>query len=162
MRLLRDPITTERAGPVAAVVRLRRAAAIGVAALAVAAPSAVAGAGSPSDLRSPDVQDAAARSAAAVAPSDLRSPDVQDETTGPNDLRSPDVQDAAIKASSLAGAARAAAASTPASSTPSAKAGDDGLNWGPIAIGGAIAGGLMLIGLGGAFLARRARVSSAN
>jgi hypothetical protein len=98
------------------------------------------------DLRSPDVQDAAATAQQRVG--DLRSPDVQDAagsaqqlSTPASDLRSPDVQDAA---------SRVVSSVAPPVAEPSAS---DGFAWGDAAIGAgaavaaiALAGGLMVAG----------------
>jgi hypothetical protein len=98
------------------------------------------------DLRSPDVQDAAAAAQQRVG--DLRSPDVRDVagsaqqlSTPASDLRSPDVRDAA---------SRIVSSVTPPVTEPSAS---DGFAWGDAAIGAgaavaaiALAGGLMVAG----------------
>ena len=99
------------------------------------------------DLRSPDVQDAAATAQQRVG--DLRSPDVQDAagsaqqlSTPASDLRSPDVQDAASRVVS--------AVTPPAVTEPSAS---DGFAWRDAAIGAgaavvaiALTGGLIVAG----------------
>jgi hypothetical protein len=139
------------------MVRVQRISVIGAIALALAVPAA---AGAQQDLRSPDARAAAvdhpseqsAPAAAATAtPTDLRSPDVQDAASQAGiDLRSPDVQDAA--ASRPAPAAAATAASTPVVGQAST-----GFEWGDAGIGAAGMLALVLLVVGAGMVAVRHR-----
>jgi hypothetical protein len=158
MRHPRYPIMPECAGPLAPVVRLHRAAAIGVAALALSAAPALA---RPDYMPLPPSPHNAA---AVVAHSDLRTPDTQDLSTPSGDRRSPDAKDAAapspIPTGSLAGTTSATAPKPVSSSVSSTS--DSGLDWGSVGIGAGITAALMLVGMAGALLTRRSRVNPAN
>jgi hypothetical protein len=144
------------------MLRVQRISVIGALALALAVPAA---AGAQQDLRSPDARGAAidfqsdnspSTSAATVTPSDLRSPDVQDAASqAGTDLRSPDVRDAAVASRPAPAAAVPAPVPAPA---PAAEA-STGFEWGDAGIGAAGMLAIVLLVVGGGMLGVRYRHS---
>ena len=115
--------------------RITRSAALGLTLAALAAPAASAGL--PQDMRSPDARDAAA--AAAAQPQqpaqDLRSPDARDQAAGRGTFSAPEVTVVKL-------------------SEPVPSAGG-GLDWADAGIGAGGMLGLVLVGIGGAFMVTR-------
>lgn len=82
---------------------------------------------------------------------DLRSPDARDAASAPEvsqDLRSPDARDAA---------AGRTTAGSPVVDIVRIPARSEGFDWGDAAIGGAVVGGVVLVGLGSLGAATRRR-----
>jgi hypothetical protein len=110
--------------------RITRSAALGLTLAALAAPAASA----QQDLRSPDARDAA-RAAESQPVQDLRSPDTRDLAAGRGTFSAPEVT--VVKVSEP---------------VPSS---DGGLDWADAGIGAGGMLGLVLVGIGGAFMVAR-------
>jgi hypothetical protein len=124
--------------------RARLVVAVGLAGLALAAPSAMA---------RPDFAGTSPNAASAAASQvDLRSPDAQDAAT----------QAAGPQTSSLAGTTDATPAPTPAAAPAAGKSADDGFDWGSAGIGAGVSGALILMASAGAVATQRRRTRLAH
>jgi hypothetical protein len=136
---LHHPIAYHGPRARARIVGLHGAVAVGLAGLALAAPSALA---------RPDYTGTAPRAESAAGPYiDLRSPDAKDAAA------------ATPQTSSLAGTTDATRTPTPAPATSKA---DDGFDWGSAGIGAGASFALILLASGGVAVTQRSRTRLAH
>jgi hypothetical protein len=133
---------------------MRRATAAGILGLALTSPVALA---------QPDVYvNHRADNGATAAPTNLQSPDAQDAATRAQGAGSTDARHGAqVATGSLAGTT-GGNAQAPASEPVNRVKADDGLDWGSAGIGAGAVTAVMLLGLAGTIGTRRSRVHPAN